>query len=103
MTIRQLKRLFMFKVAIIYTIATFLIVQGVEALVIAQWAPVWALRFSLIVTVIAFPFVMYITWVILNKKPDKKESYEDKILNRWLFILSVFGLFFVILEQIFRL
>ena len=74
----------MVKVAVIFTIVTFLIDQGVEALVIAQWAQVWVLRLALIITVILFPFVMYITWVIINRKKGDEESYEDQLLNIWL-------------------
>lgn len=100
-SLKQLRRLFLVKVAVIFTIATFLINQGVEALVIAQWAPVWSLRFTLITTVITFPFVMYIAWVIVNKKQNKEESYEDRVLNLWLLILSVLLLLFAIFEQLF--
>ncbi len=49
-SLKQLKRLFLVKETLIFTIATFLLNQGVEALVIAQWAPVWSLRFTLITT-----------------------------------------------------
>lgn len=90
----------MVKVAVIFTIATFLVNQGVEALVIARWAPVWALRFTLIVTIIAFPFVMYISWTIVNKKEGKDESYEARVLDTWLLILSVFLLVFAVVEQL---
>lgn len=99
-TIKQLKRLYLVKVAVIFTIATFLINQGVEALVIARWAPVWALRFTLIVTVITFPFVMYIAWTIVNKKQNEKESYEDRVLNTWLLVLSILLLVFAVVQQL---
>jgi len=43
-TVAQLKRIYLFKVAVIFTIATFLINQGIEAMVIAEFIPVWALK-----------------------------------------------------------
>jgi H+/Cl- antiporter ClcA len=98
-TLKQRKRLIMVKVAVIFTIFTFLIDQGVEALVIAQWAPVWVLRLALIVTVILFPFIMYITWVIINRKKGDEESYEDHVLNIWLLVCSILLLVFAILQQ----
>ncbi|HKK46782.1 MAG TPA: hypothetical protein VJ964_14745 [Balneolaceae bacterium] len=101
-TIKQLKRLYLFKVFVIYAIATFLINQGVEALVIAQFVPVMALRISLTATAILFPFVMYVAWVIINKKTAEEESYEDRIINLWLLIFSVLLLGFTIFEQLNR-
>ncbi|HKJ46396.1 MAG TPA: hypothetical protein VJ991_11270 [Balneolales bacterium] len=98
-TLKQRKRLIMVKVAVIFTIVTFLIDQGVEALVIAQWAPVWVLRLALIVTVILFPFVMYIAWVIISRKKGDEESYEDQVLNIWLLVCSILLLVFAILQQ----
>ncbi len=101
-TFKQLKRVYLFKIAVIFTIATFLINQGIEAMVVAEFIPVLSLRFSLIATAIAFPFVMYIAWVIVNKqKEEEKETYEEKVLNVWLLIFSILVLGYAIIEQIY--
>lgn len=102
-TFKQLKRMFLFKVAVIFTIATFLINQGIEAMVVAQFIPVLSLRFSLIATAIAFPFVMYVAWVIVNKKdePSEGETYEERVLNIWLLIFSILVLGYAIIEQMY--
>ena len=102
-TFKQLQRMFLFKTAVIFTIATFLVNQGVEALVVAEFLPVVALRFSLIGTAIVFPFVMYIAWVIVNKHKDetKRETYEERVLNIWLLIFSILVLGYAIIEQMY--
>lgn len=102
-TLKKLRRLYLTKVAVIFTIATFLLNQGVEALVIAEVFPVWALRFSLIATAISFPFVMYIAYVIIYKKHSSEiESFEDRVLNFWLLIFSILVLGYAVIEQIYQ-
>ncbi|MBO6621773.1 MAG: hypothetical protein JJ927_09425 [Balneola sp.] len=102
-TLKRLRRLYLTKVAVIFTIATFLLNQAVEALVVAEIFPVWALRFSLIVTAITFPFVMYIAYVIIYKKHTAdKESFEDRILNFWLLIFSILVLGYAVIERFYH-
>lgn len=101
-TVTQLKRIYLFKVAVIFTIATFLINQGIEAMVIAEFIPVWALQFSLIATAILFPFTMIIAWVIINKeKGEQKETYEQRVLNTWLTIFSVLVLAYAVFDRLY--
>jgi len=102
-TLKKLRRLYLAKVAVIFTIATFLVNQAVEALVVAEFAPTWTLRFSLIGTAFSFPFVMYIAYVIIYKKRDgDKESFEDRILNIWLLIFSILVLGYAIIERFYQ-
>lgn len=93
----------MIKVAVIFTIATFLINQGIEAMVVAQFIPVWALRFSLIATALSFPFIMYIAYVIVyHQEPEEPISYENQILNQWLLIFSILVLIYAIFERFYQ-
>lgn len=102
-TLKKLRRVYLAKVAVIFTIATFLLNQAVEALVIAEIMPVWSLRFSLIATAISFPFIMYIAYVIIYKKGDgDKESFEDRILNIWLLIFSILVLGYAVIERFYQ-
>lgn len=102
-TLKKLRRLYLAKVAVIFTIATFLLNQGVEALVIAEIFPVWSLRFSLIATAITFPFVMYIAYLIIYKKHNyEKESFEDRVLNFWLLIFSILVLVYAVIERFYQ-
>jgi len=102
-TLNRLRRLYLAKVAVIFTIATFLINQAVEAMVVAEFIPVWALRFSLILTALIFPLVMYIGYVIIYKKSDPEyESYESQILNQWLLIFSILVLGYAIFERFYH-
>lgn len=102
-TLKKFRRLYLAKVAVIFTIATFLVNQAIEALVVAELIPGWTLRFSLIGTAIAFPFVMYIAYVIIYKNNDgEKESFEDRILNFWLLIFSVLVLGYAIIERFYQ-
>jgi len=101
-TVAQLKRIYLIKVAVIFTIATFLINQGVEAMVIAEFIPVWTLKFSLIATAVLFPFTMIIAWVIINKEKDEqKETYEQRVLNTWLMIFSVLVLAYAVFDRLY--
>lgn len=77
-TLKKLRRLYLTKVAVIFTIATFLINQAIEALVVAEIFPVWSLQFSLITTAITFPFVMYIAYVIIYKKVNSSRVFQNK-------------------------
>lgn len=102
-TLKKLRRLYLTKVAVIFTIATFLINQAIEALVVAEIFPVWSLQFSLITTAITFPFVMYIAYVIIYKKDSsEKESFEDRVLNFWLLIFSILVLGYAIIERFYQ-
>lgn len=101
-TLKKLQRLYMIKVAVIFTIATFLLNQGVEALVIAEIIPVWSLRFSLILTAVSFPLVFYIAYLIIYRKDNVEESFEDRILNNWLLIFSILVLGYVIIERFYH-
>ena len=90
----------MVKVAVIFTIATFLINQGIEAMVIAEFIPVWTLQLSLLGTAIIFPFVMYIAYVIIYKNDEEEPiSYENQVLNQWLLIFSGLVLIYAIFER----
>lgn len=102
-TLKKLRRLYITKVAVIFTIATFLLNQAIEAMVVAEFMPSWALRFSLIGTAISFPFVMYIAYTIIYKKDNiQKESFEDRVLNIWLLIFSILVLGYAIIEQFYH-
>lgn len=102
-TLKKLRRLYLAKVAVIFTIATFLLNQAVEALVVAEFIPVWSLRFSLIGTAISFPFVMYIGYVIIYKKYDgENESFEERVLNFWLLVFSILVLGYAIIERFYQ-
>ena len=102
-TLKRLRRLYLVKVAVIFTIATFLLNQAVEALVVAEIIPVWALRFSLIITVLLFPFVMYIAFVIIYKKSNPEdESYEGRVLNIWLLVFSILVLAYAVFQQLYH-
>ncbi|GAB5410295.1 MAG: hypothetical protein BalsKO_26600 [Balneolaceae bacterium] len=102
-TLKRLRRLYLAKVAVIFTIATFLINQAVEALVVAEVIPSWGLRFSLIGTAISFPFVMYIAYVIIYKRNDPdNESFEDRVLNIWLLIFSILVLGYAVIERFYH-
>ncbi len=97
----QLKRMYLFKTAVIFTIVTFLGNQAVEAFVVAEFLPVWALRLSLIITAVLFPVVMVVAWLIINKKDaDHKETYEERVLNIWLLICSILVLAYAIYDRI---
>lgn len=91
----------MIKVVVIFTIATFLINQGVEALVVAEIVPVWSLRFSLVATVLTFPLVMYVAYLVIYKEDETKETFEDQVLNFWLLIFSILVLGYAIIERLF--
>lgn len=100
-TLAQLKRMYLFKTAVIFTIVTFLINQAVEAMVVAEFAPVWTLRFSLIATAIIFPIVMLIAWMVINKKEhNEDETYEERILNIWLLVASILVLAYAIYDRL---
>lgn len=102
-TLNRLRRLYLFKVAVIFTIATFLANQAVEALVIAEFIPVWALRFSLILTALLFPLVMYVSYVIIYKKTEpQNETYESQILNHLLLVFSILVLGYAIFERFYH-
>jgi len=102
-TLKKLRRLYITKVAVIFTIATFLLNQAIEAMVVAEIAPSWALRFSLIGTAISFPFVMYIAYTIIYKNDDSdKESFEDRVLNIWLLIFSILVLGYAVIERFYQ-
>ena len=70
-TLKKIRRVYFTKVAVIFTIATFLINQAVEALVIAELIPVWSLRVSLVLTALSFPLVMYIAYIIIYKSRNE--------------------------------
>ena len=98
---RQLKRMYLFKTAVIFTIVTFLGNQAVEAMVVAEFMPIWALRFSLITTAVLFPVVMLIAWMLVNKKDySEEESYEERVLNIWLLVCSILVLAYAIYDRI---
>jgi hypothetical protein len=100
-TYAQLKRMYLFKTAVIFTIVTFLGNQAIEALVVAEFVPVWALRFSLITTAVLFPVVMLVAWMVINKKDySEDETYEERVLNIWLLVCSILLLVYVIYDQI---
>jgi len=100
-TLAQLKRMYLFKTAVIFTIVTFLINQAVEAMVVAEFMPVWALRFSLIATFIIFPVVLFIAWMVLNKKEhNEDETYEERVLNIWLLVASILVLAYAIYDRL---
>lgn len=100
-TLKRIRRLYLTKVVVIFTIATFLINQVVEALVIAELVPVWSLRFSLIATIIIFPLVMYVAYLVIYKEDETKETFEEQVLNFWLLIFSVLVLGYAIIERFF--
>lgn len=100
-TLKRIRRLYLTKVVVIFTIATFLINQVVEALVIAELVPVWSLRFSLVVTVLTFPLVMYVAYLVIYKEDETKETFEEQVLNFWLLIFSVLVLGYAIIERFF--
>jgi|GEM_PF-2148454 len=102
-TLKRLRRLYLAKVAVIFTIATFLINQAVEALVVSEIVPSWWLRFSLIATAISFPFVMYIGYVIIYKRDDpENETFEERVLNFWLLVFSILVLGYAIIERFYQ-
>lgn len=98
-TLKKIRRIYITKVAVIFTIATFLINQAVEAMVIAEFIPVWSLKASLILTALLFPLVMYVAYVIIYKNEIENENYEARVLNNWLLIFSVLVLGYAIFDR----
>tara|TARA_R110002124_G_scaffold44656_3_gene135915 strand:+ start:15742 stop:16056 length:315 start_codon:yes stop_codon:yes gene_type:complete len=98
-TLKKIRRVYFTKVAVIFTIATFLINQAVEALVIAELIPVWSLRVSLVLTALSFPLVMYIAYIIIYKSRNENETYEERVLNTWLLIFAVLVLGYAIFDR----
>jgi hypothetical protein len=93
----------MAKVAVIFTIATFLINQAIEAMVVAAFLPVWSLQLSLVATALIFPLVMWVAYIIIYKKDSSvEESYEEQVLNLWLLIFSILVLGYAIIERLFH-
>jgi hypothetical protein len=100
-TLKKIQRIYLTKVAVIFVIATFLINQAVEALVVAEFFPVWSLRVSLILTALLFPLIMYVAYIIIYKNEKKKETYEDQVLNFWLLIFSILVLGYAVLDKMY--
>ncbi len=98
-TLKKLRRVYLTKVAVIFVIATFLVNQAIEAMVVAEFIPVWSLRVSLVLTALSFPLVMYVAYVIIYKDRDKEETYESQVLNTWLLIFSILVLGYAIFDR----
>lgn len=98
-TLKKIRRIYLTKVLVIFVIATFLINQAIEALVIAEFVPVWSLKASLILTALSFPLVMYVAYVIIYKNSKENETYEERVLNMWLLIFSILVLSYAIFDR----
>lgn len=106
----ELRRRNVFKVAIAYSVATWLILQIVDLVLDNINAPEWVMQVFMLALAVGFPIAIIIAWafevtpqgVVLTKNVDRKQSITQSTghqLNRGIIMILSIGIVFLLTDK----